>query len=486
MLFRTRNQQGIQGAQLLIIQPSAKPSWRAVYLLLFAAWAQAFGQVSVLDLSFRVNMKAADGIESLVVQADGRILMGEEFTSIGGCSNSFLARLNSDGSLDASFDPPEQTDRAVSRLLQQPDRKVLVGGSFGRLLGHVQPALARLLEDGSLDAAFDTSATFTTNTIIFSLTLQDDGRLLVGYQYGSDGLGGILSRVVRVNTNGSLDPIFVCTNQISGFIFALLPQADGGVLFGGNFMSVIGSTNNALFRLEPDGRLDDTFDAGLDLSSVFSLVRQPSGQILVGGSLNRTGASNSVPLLRLNADLHWDASFQPDDFGPTGPISRGTYALLLQPDGKIIVGGCFFEVGGYWRRNIVRLTPEGHVDGCFDPGLGLGNTDQPGPVRALALQPDGRIMIGGWFVGVDTAFGQCNVARLLPRSDCNLIRVFIKGGDQTFAAATFPPGGTNYLEQSSDLKNWLTIETNPSPYIYHWNFSMSDAPQAFFRARQER
>ena len=399
MLFRTRNQQGIQGAQLLIIRPSAKPSWRAVYLLLFAAWAQAFGQVSVLDPSFRVNMKAADGIESLVVQADGRILMGEEFTSIGGCSNSFLARLNSDGSLDASFDPPEQTDRAVSRLLQQPDRKVLVGGSFGRLLGHVQPALARLLEDGSLDAAFDTSATFTTNTIIFSLALQDDGRLLVGYQYGSDGLGGILSRVVRVNTNGSLDPIFVCTNQISGFIFALLPQADGGVLFGGNFMSVIGSTNNALFRLEPDGRLDDTFDAGLDLSSVFSLVRQPSGQILVGGSLNRTGASNSVPLLRLNADLHWDASFQPDDFGPTGPISRGTYALLLQPDGKIIVGGCFFEVGGYWRRNIVRLTPEGHVDGCFDPGLGLGNTDQPGPVRALALQPDGRIMIGGWFVG---------------------------------------------------------------------------------------
>jgi hypothetical protein len=95
-------------------------------------------------------------------------------------------------------------------------------------------------------------------------------------------------------------------------------------------------------------------------------------------------------------------------------------------------------------------------------------------------------MIGGWFVGVDTAFGQCNVARLLPRSDCNLIRVYIKGGDQTFAAATFPPGGTNYLEQSSDLKNWLTVETNPSPYIYHWNFSMSDAPQAFFRARQER
>jgi hypothetical protein len=132
------------------------------------------------------------------------------------------------------------------------------------------------------------------------------------------------------------------------------------------------------------------------------------------------------------------------------------------------------------------------VDGCFDPGLGLGNTDQPGPVRALALQPDGRILIGGWFVGVDTAFGQYNVARLLPRSDCDLIRVYIKGGDQTFAAATFPPGGTNYLEQSSDLKNWQIVQifdsSYNSPYIYYdWNwFSLTNAPQAFFRARQDR
>src|ERR1035441_9469137 len=324
MLFRTRNQQGTQSAQLLMIRPSARHWRRAVYLLLFAAWAQAFGQVSVLDPSFKVDMKVADGVDTLVLQADQRILVGGEFTAIGGCSNSFLARLNSDGSLDASFNHPGQTDGAVSGLLQQPDRKVLVGGSFGRLLGHSQPALARLLEDGSFDTTFDASSTFTTNARVTSLALQDDGRLLVGYQYGSDELSGSLSRVVRVNTNGSLDPTFVCTNQIDGYVYALLPQPDGGVLFGGNIYSPIGS-QYSLFRLTPNGRLDDTFDAGLDLSSVFCLVRQPSGQILVGGWLNRTGASNSVPLLRLNAPLHWDASFQPDDIGPTGFMGRATY-----------------------------------------------------------------------------------------------------------------------------------------------------------------
>jgi uncharacterized delta-60 repeat protein len=451
-------------------------------LFLLAAGAQAFGQISVLDPSFNVGPGANGAVDALVVQADQRILVGGEFTTIGGCSNSFLARLNSDGSVDASFNPAGQTDGAVSCLLQQPDRKVLVGGSFGRLLGNAQPVLARLLADGSVDATFNASATFHTNTSIFSLALQDDGRLLVGYL----ALDEYLSHVVRINTNGALDPTFVCTNQITGYVFALLPQADGSVLFGGNFLGVVGSPNYSLFRLEPDGRLDDTFAAGLDMSSVFCMVRQPGGQILVGGLLNRAGASNGVPLLRLNADLHWDASFQPDDFGETGPLGRAVYALLLQPDGKIVTGGSFLDVGGYWRRNIARLTPEGHVDGCFDPGLGLAEANQPGPVRTLALQPDGRVLVGGVFYGVDTAYEQFHLARLLPQSECDLIRVYLKSGDPTFAAATFPPGRTNYLELSHDLKSWQTVQTNTSPYLWYQDFSMTDPPQAFFRARQER
>ena len=75
-------------------------------------------------------------MNTLVLQTDQHILVGGEFTSIGSCSNSFLARLNTDGSVDASFNPAGQTDGDVIRLLQQEDRKVLVGGdpmpSFGR------------------------------------------------------------------------------------------------------------------------------------------------------------------------------------------------------------------------------------------------------------------------------------------------------------------------------------------------------------------
>jgi hypothetical protein len=66
------------------------------------------------------------------------------------------------------------------------------------------------------------------------------------------------------------------------------------------------------------------------------------------------------------------------------------------------------------------------------------------------------------------------------------MRVYFRTGDETFVAATFPPGRTNYLEMSSDLSNWQTVESNTSPYLWHQGFSSTDAPRAFFRARQER
>ncbi len=435
MSYRNRVRWPQPGAQQFGMQ-----SWRrscAGFLLALAVCGQAFGQVSLLDSSFNVGPGANEAVNALLVQADQRILVGGEFTTVGGCSNAFLARLNADGSVDTAFNPAGQTDGFVRCLVQQPDRKVLVGGGFGMLLGQTRPALARLLENGSVDTTFDASAVLNTNTHVFAGALQDDGRLLVSYR----GVEDSVSRIARLNPNGTPDASFVCTNQFDGYVLTFLPQPDGSILFGGAIYNVDGLARHTLFRLKADGKLDDTFDPGLEMSTVFNLVRQTNGQILVGGRLKRTGGSNSVPLLRLNVDLQWDESFQTDRFVDlTGGIQPPYIsAFLLQPDGKLIAGGYFFEVGGYWRRHIIRLTFEGHADACFDPGLGLGDSGQPSPVRAMVPQSDGRILIGGAFQGIDTAYGQGNLARLLPQSDCDLIRVYIRGGDAAFVAATFPP-----------------------------------------------
>ncbi len=484
MLCQTRSPRDEQHARRFVIRPAVGCWRRAGWLLLLAAWAQAFGQVSVFDPSFRVGSGADDVVNAMVLQADQRILVGGRFTAINGCSNSFLARLNADGSVDASFNPAGQTDGNVTCLLQQTDAKVLVSGAFRRLLGQPRQRLARLLEDGSVDATFDAGDLFKTNDWMFSLALQADGRVLVGYTAGDE---GGLSRVVRLHTNGTPDSTFACTNTLTSYLFALLSLPDGSVLCGGNPLMYPTDIRSILFRLKPDGQFDDAFEPGLDLSSVFCLVRQTNGQILVGGALRRTGASNSVPLLRLNPDLQWDQTFKPDCFdAPGSQMVSAAYSLLPQPDGKLVVGGLFHEVGGYWRRNIVRLTSEGHVDGCFDPGLGLAEGSEGAPVRAMVPQADGRIVIGGAFYGIDTVFNQLNLARLLPRSDCDLIRAYLVNPGPVYAVATFPPGGTNYLEMSADLKRWQTVQSNTSPFLWYWDFSLTDSPRGFFRARQER
>ncbi len=99
---------------------------------------------------------------------------------------------------------------------------------------------------------------------------------------------------------------------------------------------------------------------------------------------------------------------------------------------------------------------------------------------------DATVWDAGAPLGMDTAYGQGNLARLLPQSNCDQIRVYLRGGEEAYAAATFPPGSTNYLEVSSDLTIWQSVQTNASPYVWCGNLSMSNPPQAFFRARQER
>jgi hypothetical protein len=213
----------------------------------------------------------------------------------------------------------------------------------------------------------------------------------------------------------------------------------------------------------------------------------------VAGFLKLLAASNSVSLLQLAPTLQWDPDFRTDHFGdlPT-PDRPYISALSLQPDGMLLAGGYFFQVGGYWRRHIVRLTPDGHVDPCFDPGLGLGGFHSEGPVRRLALQDNGRVLIGGRFEGVDGVSRQHNLARFLPSSECNQVRVYCGEVDQgemsksLFAAATFPPGGTNILEHSQDLAAWSELERSTEPYIYI-DAGAGNLPSThFFRARQER
>ena len=170
-------------------------------------------------------------------------------------------------------------------------------------------------------------------------------------------------------------------------------QADGKVVVGGTFTTLGGggmgtTTRNNIGRLNPDGSIDTTFDPGAD-AQVEVLVIQADGKILVGGGFTTLAGAARSRIGRLNSDGSIDSSFDPgaDNFVGT---------LAVQTDGKILVGGSFFHLGGGGtgttpRTNIGRLNSDGSLDTDFDPGAG-------GIVYAIAVQADGRIVLGGAFI----------------------------------------------------------------------------------------
>jgi uncharacterized delta-60 repeat protein len=301
-------------------------------------------------------------VYSLAVQVDGKILVGGNFTTLGGQSRNYIGRLNADGTLDTSFNPGASSD--VYSLVVQADGKILVGTS-GTL---------RFNADGTLDASFNPGA----NGQVYSLAVQADGRILVGGAFLT--LGGQSRNCIgRLNADGTPDTSF---NPGAGyFVNSLAVQADGKILVGGEFTTLGGQSRIGIGRLNADGTLDTGFNPGA--GGVLSLAVQADGKILVGGSFYTLGGQSRNCIGRLNADGTLDTSFNP------GADAR-VNSLAVQADGKILVGGVFTTLGGQSRNRISRLDADGTLDPSFNPGADSF-------VNSLAVQVDGKILVGGEF-----------------------------------------------------------------------------------------
>lgn len=302
------------------------------------------------------------GVMAIARQADGKILIGGSFDQVDGVAREALARLNADGSLDTSFAAldfaADGSAPDVGGILVQADGKILifrkiVGYGFVSIDGRPFPAgIARLNSDGSLDQTFALPDSADGGPAgVYSAALQADGKILVGGYQFTD--SGTLYGVQRLNPDGSLDAGFQ-TSGIDNLVSDILVQGDGAVVISGRFTTPF----KGIARLHADGSLDGGFDAGtrLNFSSIdqAGAVLQGDGKLLVAG--NPVGSSDPA-IVRVDADGTPDPSFA--DPRITYPV---VFAMSLQADGKLLAGGYFQQVGDYARNNLVRLDPDGHVD----------------------------------------------------------------------------------------------------------------------------
>ena len=350
-----------------------------------------------LDTSFDARTKEFTTIAALALQPDGKILVGSNSTQYNGVSRNGIARLNSDGSLDPSFDPGSGTNiGSVSDLALQPDGKILIAGNFTQYNGVSRNGFARLDSNGSLDTSF-----FAPNTDsgVSAFALQLDGKILIaGFFTQVNGVSR--NRIARLNSGGSLDTSFnPGTGPNIGEFTAvndLALQSDGKILIGGGFTQYNGVSRKSVARLSSDGSLDTSFDPGPGANHLVSaLALQSDGSILIVGEFTRYNVAG-VPrngIARINTDGGADTSFHS---GSGASFDSEVLALALQPDGKILIGGSFIEVNGVSRPGIARLNSDGTIDTSFNPGAAAPDAE----VDVLALQPDGKILIGGFFVEV--------------------------------------------------------------------------------------
>jgi uncharacterized delta-60 repeat protein len=269
------------------------------------------------------------------------------------------------GSPDPSF-PPQQLSffyHGTQSIAQQPDGKLILASSR-----------VRLNANGTVDSSFNAPS---FNGPPYSAAVQPDGKIVFVGDFSS--IGGVRKNgVVRLNSDGSLDSSFDPGvggggGEVIGF------EPDGKILVGGVIFSYNQNSNyNGMVRLNTDGSLDASFvKPSTSISNVYALAVQPDGKILIGGS----------GLYRLNLDGSIDNTFQsyPD-------FSMNLDTITLRPDGKIYIGGGFSQVGGQSIYNIARLNSNGSLDTSFSTGTG-----PDGGVYVIALQPDGKVLIGGTF-----------------------------------------------------------------------------------------
>lgn len=361
-----------------------------------------FGSMPVKEAGTAPTFTFADSAPSSVIgfatASWGSWIAWGSFDRVNGQPRTAVARFAADDSLDAGFVP--QPNGVVTGAVILPDGKFFVSGLFSEIGGQLRDGLARFLADGTLDISFNPGSGGGGSTVT-TLAAQRDGKVLLG---GSLWDGSTFRPLMRRNTNGSVDASFVTTADSPPSVFT--QQPDGKILMSGNIATVNGTTTPKLVRLNLDGTLDSTFSLVVANGAVTSeprrLIVQPDGKILVGGNVQvrLNGSTVNVPLARLNANGTLDSAFTQKVHALAAGL---TFAdITLQTDGRVVGVGTF-TLATPSVVNAVRFKADGNVDpDCFV--ISRPN----GPAYAVAAQVNDNLLIGGRFSDLAVASTMVN------------------------------------------------------------------------------
>jgi uncharacterized delta-60 repeat protein len=307
-----------------------------------------------------------------------------------------------------------------SSVIVQSDGKILVAGAVDYRYGKVDFGLIRYNTNGSLDTSFSSDGKVTTDFGDYdegsSVTVQNDGKILVaGHAFNSNNDYSDFA-LVRYNINGSLDTSFSSDGKVTTDVgryddvsSSVAVQNDGKILVAGDILDSNFNSDFGLVRYNANGALDKSFGSfgkvtiGIgDYSDyVTSMTLQSDGKILVAGSASNSFLKGNFALVRYNANGSLDTSFSSDgkvttDFG--GNNSAGGNSVIVQSNGKILVAGFAYDSNGNSDFALARYNANGSLDTSFSSD-GKVTTDFAGYTdfaNSVIVQSDGKILVAGY------------------------------------------------------------------------------------------
>ena len=364
-----------------------------------------------LDAGFNTGTAANAVIEDMLLQPDGKIIIAGSFTSFNSTAVNRLARLNVDGTLDATF--TGTADNTVFSIAPISGNRILVAGNFTSVSGVLRNRVAVLSQNGTTDNVFGASLSLANGIVNKAIELSD-GSIMVAGQFTTFN-GQVRPSHARLTETGaivgsySIEP----NGAIGGIITGLLQQIEGNIVLTGSFQFLQRINFGGITRINFQGAIEPTFNpnggAGSYLNRyVTCMERLTDGRIMIGGFFSKYNGIPCYNIMRLTADGVPDPTFNPGDEGPVGQVR----ALAVQPDNKTIISGSFPRVDGVSVPGFARLLENGRIDATFTPQV--MNAFASADVRVIKLLPDGKMYIGGDFQKIGSNTNLKYIARLMP------------------------------------------------------------------------
>jgi len=395
-----------------------------------------------IDTTFNAGNGANFKVKAITIQSNNKVVIGGDFTSFDGEVKRKIARLNSNGSLDSTFNHASGINGGFNgsvNALEVLNDKIIVGGSFTKYDDINANQIVILNQDGSRDTTF--SPILFMNSVNSLQVLENNKIVFAGNPYVNGSVP--FPNIIKVDFDGNEDISFNNGNGFDNNVYVVIKDSNNKLMVGGQFLKYFNNVDKKyITRLKTDGYPDSQFQTVHGFNkAVHSVELNQNNGILVGGEFTSFNGElvNRLALLKPNGEF--DSSFyyaEGASSSNSSPYTPYIYQILSQNDGKIMVSGMFSYYNNVSRSSMVRLQSDGTVDNTF----GMNLNTSVSSINAFAMQTDGKYIIGGSFTNAFFGANRNNrIARVLPDGWKDNTFITGSGFNNTVYAIQLQPDG---------------------------------------------